>query len=40
MEVIKLRNRIDMAAQPANINGVNNKRAEALIAELNLKENN
>lgn len=32
-----LRNRLDMAGQPANINGINNKRAEALIAELSEK---
>lgn len=32
-----LRNRLDMIGQCANINGVNNKRAEALIAELNAK---
>ncbi|MBL5841132.1 MULTISPECIES: hypothetical protein [Bacteria] len=36
-----LRDRLDSMCQCANINGVNNKRAEALIAELNsTKENN
>lgn len=32
-----LRDRLDIAGIPANINGINNKRAEALILELNSK---